>query len=199
MRKKTTVGWDLLVRWKDGSEQRIRLAELKESHPVDVGEFAKAIGITGEPAFTWWVPYTLHKCDMILSAIKSRIRKKTHKYGIEIPTSVELTYEIDQHKGDTFWRDVIALEMYNVGVAFEILKDGAKALPGWSKASEHLVFDVKMDFGRKAHWVLDGHKTAYPPGSTYAGVVSHESIHIALTCAALNGINIVAADTCDAY
>eukprot|EP00957_Ditylum_brightwellii_P031977 2424411-Ditylum_brightwellii.AAC.1 len=33
----------------------------------------------------------------------------------------------------------------------------------------HLVWNVKMDFIRKAQWVLDGHKTVNPIGSTYAG------------------------------
>ena len=49
--------------------------------------------------------------------------------------------------------------MYNVGIAFEVLREGEKAPPGWSKVTGHLVFDVKMDFTRKARWVLDGHKT----------------------------------------
>ena len=59
----------------------------------------------------------------------------------------------------------------------------------------HLVWDVKMDLTRKARWVLDGHKTADPVGSTYAGVVSRESVRIAFTYAALNGLNICAAES----
>ena len=42
--------------------------------------------------------------------------------------------------------------------------------------------------------VLDGHKTPEPEGSTYAGVVSRQSVRIALTYAALNGIDVFAAD-----
>ena len=51
-----------------------------------------------------------------------------------------------------------------------------------------------MDFTCKACWVLDGHKTPDPVGSMYAGVVSHESICIAFTYAALNGLNVCVAD-----
>jgi len=40
---------------------------------------------------------------------------------------------------------------------------------------------------------------ADPDCSTYAGVVSRESIHIALTYAALNDIDILAVDICNAY
>ena len=62
-----------------------------------------------------------------------------------------------------------------------------------------MVFDVKMDFTRKARWVLDGHKTPDPEGSTYAGVVSRESVRIAFTYAALNDLDIFAGDIQNAY
>ena len=197
--RKTTCGWKLLIKWKDETESWVPLKDLKESHPVEVAEYAKARGISDEPAFAWWVPYTLRKRDIILSAVKSRIRKTTHKYGIEIPTSVEHAYQIDQKNGNWFWRDAIALEMRNNGVAFQVLEENKKAPPGWSFVTGHMVFDVKMDFTRKARWVLDGHKTPDPEGSTYAGVVSRESVRIAFTYAALNDLDIFAGDIQNAY
>ena len=89
--------------------------------------------------------------------------------------------------------------MYNVGVAFEILDEGAHPPHGWKQVTGHLVWDVKMDFTRKARWVLDGHKTPDPIGSTYAGVVLRESVRIALTYAALNELDVFAADIRNAY
>ena len=89
--------------------------------------------------------------------------------------------------------------MYNVRVAFEILDEGAHAPHGWKQVARHLVWDVKIDFTRKARWVLDGHKTLNPIGSTYACVVSRESVHIALTYAALNDLDVFAADIQNAY
>ena len=65
--------------------------------------------------------------------------------------------------------------------------------------SGHLVFDVKMDFSRKARWVLDGHQSADPIGSIYAGVVSRDSVCIALTYAVLNDIDVLAVDIQNAY
>jgi len=84
--------------------------------------------------------------------------------------------------------------MHNVGIAFEILGEGIDAPTGWKPVTGHIIFDVKMCFTRKARWVLDGHKTRDPDGSTYAGVVSRDSIRIALTYAALNGLDVTAAD-----
>ena len=60
------------------------------------------------------------------------------------------------------------MEMYNNGVAFEILEDGETAPAGYTKVSGHLIWSVKMDLTRKARRVLDGHKTSDPVGSNYA-------------------------------
>ena len=56
-----------------------------------------------------------------------------------------------------------------------------------------------MDFTRKARWVLDGHKSRDPIGSTYAGVISKESVRIAFTYAALNQLEVCASDIRNAY
>jgi hypothetical protein len=70
--------------------------------------------------------------------------------------------------------------MSNVCVAFEILGLNERAPPGWHKASGRNIFDVKMDFTPKAHWVKDGHKTHDSTTPSFAGVVSRESIQITL-------------------
>ena len=59
--RKTTKGWKLLIKWKDKSKAWINLADMKEAHPVETAEYARARGISNEPAFAWWVPYTLRK------------------------------------------------------------------------------------------------------------------------------------------
>ena len=197
--RKTTVGWKLLVSWKDGSESWIPLKDLKESNPVDVADYATKVGIADEAAFAWWVPFTLRKRDVIISLVKARVVKRSHKYGVEIPRTVKEALALDEKNGNTFWAEAIKKEMFNVGIAFEILDDDQHIPPGWKENSAHLVFDVKMDFTRKARFVFDGHKTQKPAHSTYAGVVSRESVRIALTLAALNDIPVWSADILNAY
>ena len=51
----------------------------------------------------------------------------------------------------------------------------------------------------KGKMVLDGHHTPDPIGSTYTGVVSRESVRIALTYAALNKLDVYAADIQNAF
>ena len=185
--------------WSDDSHSWIDLKYLKESNPVDVAEFAEVHGLSKEPAFAWWVPFTLRKRDVIISAVKARARKVTHKYGIEMPTSVAHAQELDAKNGNTFWMDALRKEMDQFGVAVEILELGKFAPPGWTKVTGHLIWDVKMDFTRKARWVLAGHKTPDPVCSQYAGVVSRESVRIAFTYAALNNLDVCAADIRNAY
>ena len=78
------------------------------------------------------------------------MRQAKNKYGIEIPISVEHAKELDMKEGNDLWMKALAKEMFNVSVAFEILEHGRKALHGWHLVTGHLVWDVKMDFTRKA-------------------------------------------------
>ena len=167
----------LLLLWNDGVEQWIPLKYMKESYPVETAEYAQSRKIHDKLAFRWWVPYTLKKRKAIISKVRARVRKVTHKYGIEVPRSVQHAYEIDQNNNDTFWTNVIQKEMKNMGVAFQLLENNEKVPMEHAKASGHLIFDVKMDFTRIARYVLDGHKTEVPEISTYAGVVSKESMY----------------------
>jgi hypothetical protein len=148
--QKRTQGWKLLIKWANGSESWIALKDMTESHPIEMAEFARARNIVDEPAFAWWVLYTLRKRNTILCKIKTRIRRTTHKYGIKVPTGIEHAMQLDQDNGNAFWRDVLALEMTNVGVAFEVLERSQFVPPGWKKVTGHLVWDLKMDFTRKA-------------------------------------------------
>ena len=79
-----------------------------------------------------------------MAVLKKRIRKTTHKYGIETPTSVEHAYELDRKNGNNLWKEALEMEMYNIGVAFEILEDGKSAPAGYTEVSGHLIWSVKM-------------------------------------------------------
>jgi hypothetical protein len=75
--------------------QWIDLKILKESNPDQVAEYVTARNIADKAAFAWWVPYVLRKWDVIGSAVTTRVQKTSHKYGIELPTSVKQVFEID--------------------------------------------------------------------------------------------------------
>ena len=57
--------------------------------------------INAKPAFTWWVTHNLRKRDMIIAKINARVSRKTHKFGIEVPTSIKKSKKIDLKNGNT--------------------------------------------------------------------------------------------------
>ena len=60
-RKVTTRGWEVYVRWKDGSASWVKLKDIKDSYPVQLADYAEANDLSQEPVFAWWVPYALKK------------------------------------------------------------------------------------------------------------------------------------------
>ena len=89
--------------------------------------------------------------------------------------------------------------MYQVGVDFKILKYGEHITVGYKKASGHLIFDIKMDLTRKVQWVKNGHLTPDLEDLKYPGVVSCESVRIALTYVYLRQTQVLAAYIRNAY
>ena len=100
--RKTTVGWKFRDKWKDETVTWTPLKELKESDPIDIAEYLTAQGIKDEPEFSRWVPFTLCKRDSIIAAVKSCVSKYSHKYGIQIPTSVEDAKRIDRRNRNIY-------------------------------------------------------------------------------------------------
>ena len=200
-RRKTTKGWFLLVEWVDGTETWEPLSQVKESYPLEVCDYAHGNKIDDEPAFAWWVHQFKKEKKRVLSKVKKRYWKRTHKFGVQLPKSIEEAYRLDEQNGNTRWRDAIEKEQTNNACAFKILEEGENAPRGYKKIRAHMIFDVKMDAGftRKARFVADGNMIPSPPSMTYASVVSRDSVRICLTLAALNGLNVKCADVQNAY
>jgi hypothetical protein len=89
--------------------------------------------------------------------------------------------------------------MTNVMPAFKILDQDAPKPVAHTWIPCHMIFDIKMDFTRKARFVAGGHVTDPPSLITYASVVSRNSVRIALLIASLNSLDILGADAQNAY
>jgi hypothetical protein len=71
VQRMTTKGWKLRVQWKDGYPNWECLNDLKESNPVQVAEFAVANSMDAEPAFAWWLPFSLKERTIIIAKLKT--------------------------------------------------------------------------------------------------------------------------------
>ena len=200
-KKLTTRGWEICVRWKDASTDWIKLKDLKDSYPIPLADYAVANNIQSEPAFAWWVPFTLKKRTAIISKVKSKYWQRTHKYGIQVPKSVKEAYAIDRQNGNTLWHDSIKMEMKNNRVGFEEYQGKIDDLVGYEEITAHMIFDVKLseNLRRKARFVADGHKVETPSSITYSTVVSRDSVRILLMIAALNDLDVMGCDVQNAF
>ena len=195
----TSQGWKLCVLWKDGSTSWERLADLKESNPVECAEYAVTNKLTTQPAFAWWVPFTLKCMNIIIAAVNNRYAQKTHKFGIEMPKTVKEAIKSDDKNGNKHWFEAINKEMKNVEAAFNILEKEESIPVGYKYIPYCMIFDAKMDFSRRAQYVAGGHITDPPNAAAYVSVVSRESVRIALMMAASNDLEVMTADIKNAY
>ncbi len=122
--------------------------------------------------YTWWVKHNLKKRDRIISSIHTSSANRTHKFGIQVPMTVEEALVIDKATKTTFWHDAIKKEMKNVMTAFHFLNPGAQSPIGYKWIKCHMIFDIKMDFTRKAQFVAGGHMTNPTTSLTCASIVS---------------------------
>ena len=92
--------------------------------------------------------------------------------------------------------------MRNVHPAFEVFEGQVENIPkDYQFMRCHMIFDVKFgeNFRCKARLVAGGHMTDTPNTLTYSSVFSRDSVHIALTIAALNELSAMACNIQNAY
>jgi hypothetical protein len=69
---------------------------------------------------------------------------------------------------------------------------------GYQEILCHVIFNVKVDFTRKARFVAGGHTTDTPGSITYLSVVSCDSVRLAFLIAGLNDLDVLAGDVTNA-
>jgi hypothetical protein len=125
---------------------------------VQIAEYAVANKIANEPAFNWWIHAVLRKRNRIVAKVK-RYWRTTHTFGIRVPKTVEEALAIDEETGTDFWCKALGKEMTKVKVAWksmdgitpeEVRTGKEPSMIGFQEIQCHVIFDVKMDFTRKA-------------------------------------------------
>ena len=104
-------------------------------------------------------PAALRKRKHIIKQLKTRYHQCTEKFGLELPKTVKRALEIDEETGTTFWHDALRKEMGNIEPCMKVLCEGEQPLPGHQFIHTHIVFDIKMNFTRKARFVTNGSTT----------------------------------------
>ncbi len=127
---------------------------------------------------------------------------------MRLPKTVDKALKIDNATGTQFWENALNKEMKKAKVAYtevdgctpeQARKNQVPELTGFQEISCHIVFDVKMDFTRKARFVANGSTTETPVTLCYSSVVSRNILRIAFLTAALNDLDIFASNIGNAY
>ena len=141
-----------MVEWKDGSSIWILLKYLKAYNPVELAEYAAGNRLYVEPAFKWWMRDVLRRLNRIITKVKAKYWRTTHKFGIRFTKSVDEALAIDKENGNTLWYTTIQKEMKNFRVAFEAWEEGSledarrgQKLVGYQEIRCHMIFYIKMD------------------------------------------------------
>ena len=111
-------------RWLDIMEGTTGFKGLSSSRKT---EYAVDQEIDYDLAFNLWVNEVLKKRLWIKYFVKKRNAcyiKKTHKFGIEVPKSVDWEYALDKKNGNTLWADAISKQMKDVSPDFRKLDNG---------------------------------------------------------------------------
>jgi hypothetical protein len=117
--------------------------------------------------------------------VKKKYRQMTHKFGCKLPHSVEEALEIDRQMATHHWQRALNREMSKVKIALnahdnitpnDVRSGKAKDMIGFQETGCHIVFDINMDFTRKARFCAGGHTTDTPMAMTYSSVVSRDSV-----------------------
>ena len=69
---------------------------------------------------------------------------------------VKRALEIDAETGMDSWKKALVKEMGNIEPCMRLLAEGEQVPPGYQFIHMHIVFDIKMDFMQKVHFVANG-------------------------------------------
>ena len=73
--------------------------------------------IQEEPVFAWWVSKVLRQRNQIISKVKSKYWRMTHKFGIRFPKTFEEALHIEKDQGKYYWEKALNKDISNVNVS----------------------------------------------------------------------------------
>jgi hypothetical protein len=125
-----------------------------------------------------------------------------HKLGIHVPRSYSKAVMLHVANANALWQDAIDTEhaqLLECQTSENIEHDRSKIPNGFTSPRLHLIIDVEVDLHQKAWLIAGSHLTEDPQDATYSGIVSLNNVRITMSVAELHGLNIIAADVCNAW
>ena len=100
----TNKGWNIQIKWKDGSVSWHPMSIVKSSNPIELAEYAVNNKLSDEPTFRWWVKSTLKGRYKLIHKSKTKTTIKNIKFGVEVSSTVEEALRLDLKNGNKLWQ-----------------------------------------------------------------------------------------------
>ena len=195
------IHYRLDVQWLNGEKTSVRADAMKLQHPDMVANYAVTKKLTEKPAFDWVADYLESHVDIKAKIVNMNARAvKKFKFGVEVPRSSKHAFALDKLNGDTLWKAAFDKELAEINMH----KTFREARPDddlsdYKRLPYHVIFDCKFDGRRKARLVVNGSKSDPPKEDIYSGVVNTDNVRLAFQIAAMNGLDVCAADVSTAF
>jgi hypothetical protein len=190
------------VLWNSGGVSWVRLNALRMDDPYISIQYGTKNRLSAKPDWLWMTDYIDDPQRMARMARAYTVSKETRtfKFGIEVARTMRHALYLDKLNGDTMWQDSIDTELRQIN-AYNTFREPTPDddLSKYQRIPYHLVFDVKFDLRRKARLVAGGHQTDPPKEDVYSGVVAMETVRMGFVVAAMNGLQVCAADVGNAF
>ena len=185
----------------NGEHTSLRADALMLQHPDMVADYAMTKKLTSKPDFEWVKDYVATQGDIKANiiAMNSRAAKK-FKFGVEIPNNTKHGIILDKLNGDNLWKEATDKELksLNEHKTFREFTEHDD-MSEYKRVPYHIVYDCKFDLRRKARLVVQGNRADPPKEDIYSGVVGMDSVRLAFEIAAMNGLQVCAADISTAF
>ena len=197
----------LKVQWRDGSTSWEPMKVIRADDPDSVAEYAQDRNLVGKRGFKWVEQYLSERKPRSIQFIRvNKTKKKTFKYGVVVPRSIQEALFLDKENGNHLWseaiqREIAALKEFKV---FKALKKLDIMGERYQKVPLLWVFDVKPadtdgNYKRKARLVAGGHVTNPQGVNLSSTVVKSESVRAIYLAATLNKQKMLMGDIKNAY
>ena len=198
------------VLWDNEEVSWEPLTVMRKDDPVTLAQYAKDNMLENHPGWKWARKITKNNKKLLrMTRIMNTQRREQHanrntkkfKFGVEVPRSVKDALRLDRENRNNKWHDAIKKELEQLMEfnTFNVLGPGEKPPDDYTYVPLLMTFDVKFDGRYKARMCANGSRTPHTGDEIYSGVVGMDTVRLAFFLAALNDLQVCAADVSCAF
>jgi len=191
------------VYWQNDDSTWINADALHMQQPHLLVMYAARKGLDKFTGWKWTREYL--EFDNVPSKVRKAFKVATewapkYKFGIKVPHSIWHALWLDAKNGNHMWEETINQELQQIN-AYETfwVTQMHKLINSYTWIPYHFVFNIKFDLWHKARLVADRNHTQPPKKDIFSGVVGMDTMWIGFLLAAMNDLQVCAANIGNAF